>query len=125
MIGPSDRHDHRLKSGFVFLSGSANPQYVSGCAFCAVHLRFHDVEANIDTVTDATVINETTTEELRFQLVGSGYDVNGGVLLVRVGSISASALYFRFNGAGTWPGPARRPFCERTCTCDRCSTSPS
>ena len=42
------------QQGFVFLSGSVNAYYSdSGCDYCSVQLRFHDVETNTDTVTAA------------------------------------------------------------------------
>jgi hypothetical protein len=106
------------QDGFVFLSGQANPAFFDGCGYCAVHLRFHDVEANTDTPTNGTVISKTGVEQFgalalslmvpvtagthTFQLIGSWYDVGGsGTAPTTWYDPAASALFFRFNGDGT------------------------
>jgi hypothetical protein len=114
------------QQGFVFLSGNAVPSYFTGCAFCAVHLRFHDVEADNDTVATAAVLNQTGVEWVEplaisftlpvtagthtYQLLGSWYDPDRRVAPDAWYDRSANALFFRYNGAGTSapfnPGPS-------------------
>jgi len=103
------------QQGFVFLSGSANVYLGEyGCDYCGVHLRFHDVEANTDTVTSGTVtLPGSAYEPLAFsvtlpvtagthtfQLVGTWFDPAGDLEPNWIDT-SASALFFRFNGSGT------------------------
>jgi hypothetical protein len=107
------------KPGFVVLSGNALPYYSSGgCALCLVHLRFHDVEANTDTVATAIDVPPTGTFKYAplaitvtvpvaagthtFQLVGSWWDGGGaGTAPDFFYEKSATALYVRYNGVGT------------------------
>ncbi len=112
------------QQGFVFLSGSVNAYYSdSGCDYCSVQLRFHDVETNTDTVTSGTVtvpggnIYEplalsvtlpVTAGTHTFQLVGSWLDPAEGAEPSWYDS-SASALFFRFNGSGTSVASTPRP----------------
>jgi hypothetical protein len=116
------------QQGFAVLSGNAMAYYSNGCALCMTHLRFHDVEANTDTVANVYEVQSTATFQWApvaitvtvpvtagthtFQLVGTSWDGDGDADTT-VPDLwyeqAATALYVRYNGVGTSlvskPGP--------------------
>jgi hypothetical protein len=114
------------QNGFVVLAGIATPSYSNGCDFCAVHLRFHDLQTGADTAANAATVTQTNHTQVvplsvtvtipvtagthTYQLVGSWFDVaHAGVHPSVWYDASISAMFFRFNGAGTSVAPRPAP----------------